>query len=107
LQVEALYVSNWAMPFFGVADGAISPLNVGKANVDSNGAFTIELPDFANDPTWPRLSGNAGFQFVLADAKTGKPVAMLASLSDHKRGGVVPVATSYPELEFGISRDSR
>jgi hypothetical protein len=101
LQVEVLYVCRWAMPFFGIADGATSPLSVGKAKIDSDGTFTVDVPDFAADPSWPRLSGDAGFMFVLADAKNGKPLATLRSLSDLSRnGGVVPVASSYPELAF-------
>jgi len=100
LQVQALYVCRWAMPFFGVGDGAISPLSLGKADVASDGSFTLDLPDFVNDPTWPRLSEDAGFLLVLSDAKTGKHVATLSSLSDSSRGGVIPVAGSYPQLEF-------
>src|SRR5262249_15059205 len=75
LQVQVLDVCRWAMPFFGIADGAISPLSLGKAAVASDGTFTIEVPDFVNDPSWPRLSEDAGFSFMLFDAKTGKPLA--------------------------------
>jgi hypothetical protein len=107
LQVQALYVCNWAMPFFGISQGAISPISLGKASVATDGTFTIDLPDLANDPTWPRLSEDAGFLFVLSDAKSGKHLATLSSLSDTSRGGVIPVAGSYPQLEFTTqARDS-
>jgi hypothetical protein len=103
LQVEALYDCRWAMPFFGIADGAVSPISLGHAKVASDGTFTVDVPDFTADPSWPRLSGDAGLTFVLADAKTGKPLGTLSSLSDLSRnGGVVPVAPSYPELAFAI-----
>lgn len=104
LQVQALYVCRWAMPFFGVGDGAISPLSLGKAAVASDGTFTMDVPDFVNDSSWPRLSEDAGFLFVLQDAKTGKPLAALSSLSDHTRGGVVPVASGYPEVELAVQQ---
>lgn len=105
LQVEALYVCRWAMPFFGIAGGAVSPLSLGKTAVASDGTFTIELPDFVNDPSWPRLSGDAGLMFALLDAKTGRQLGALSSLSDlsHNKG-VVPVASSYPELAFAIQQ---
>jgi hypothetical protein len=102
LQVEALYVCRWAMPFFGIADGAVSPISLGKAKVASDGTFTVDVPDFAADPSWPRVSGDAGLMFVLSDATTGKQLAALNSLSDLSREGVVPVASSYPELAFAI-----
>lgn len=109
LQVEAFYVCRWAMPFFGLQDGAVSPLFVGKATVASDGMFAIDVPDFVNDPSWPRLSGDAGLMFALSDARTGKRIATLNSLSDLSRnGGVVPVASSYPELAFAIQpQDAR
>lgn len=102
LQVEALYVCRWAMPFFGIANGATSPFSVSKAALASDGTFTIEVPDFTADPSWPRISGDAGLTFVLADAKTGKPLAPLTSLADSSREGLVPVASSYPELTFAL-----
>jgi hypothetical protein len=101
LQVEALYVCRWAMPFFGIANGATSPFSVGKAALASDGTFTIEVPDFTADPSWPRLSGDAVLTFVLA-AKTGEHLAPLTSLADSSRDGVVPVASSYPELTFAV-----
>ncbi len=105
LQVEAFYVCRWAMPFFGIQDGAVSPLSLGKATVASDGTFTIDVPDFVNDPSWPGLSGDAGLMFALSDAKTGNRLATLTSLSDLTRnGGVVPVASSYPELAFAIQQ---
>jgi hypothetical protein len=105
LQVEAYYMCRWAMPFFGVPAGAVSPLFLGKAAVASDGTFTLEVPDFINDSSWPRVSGDAGLMFALSDAKTGKRLATLTSLSDLKReGGGVPIASSYPELAFGIEQ---
>jgi len=103
-EVQALYVCRWAMPFFGIPDGSVSPFSLGKAKVSSDGTFTIDVPDFATDPTWPRISSDAGFMFSLSDAKTGRPLASLSSLSDLSRnGGVVPVASSYPELAFTVT----
>jgi hypothetical protein len=105
LQVQALYVCRWAMPFFGIGNGAVSPLALGKATVASDGTFTLELPDFTADPTWPGVSSDAGFRLVLLDQATGKPLAALNSLSDLSReGGVLPVAANYPEIAFAVQK---
>jgi hypothetical protein len=105
LQVQALYVCRWAMPFFGISNGSISPLSLGTATVASDGTFTLELPDFTADPTWPRVSSDAGFRLVLLDPTTGKPLASLNSLSDLTReGGMLPVAGNYPEIPFAVQK---
>ncbi|MGZ4829410.1 MAG: hypothetical protein ACXVKH_13140 [Candidatus Angelobacter sp.] len=55
LQVEALYVCNWAGPFFSVPGLAIPPFSIGKAKVETDGTFALELPDFSADPLWANL----------------------------------------------------
>src|SRR5437899_11719658 len=102
VEIEALYMCDWAMDFFGIKDGAISPLVLGKTKITQDGTFTIDVPDFTSDPSYPRTSGNAGFMFVLRDPKTGNVLGSLTSVSDAKNGGIVPVAASYPELAFSI-----
>jgi hypothetical protein len=103
LQIEALYDCRWAMSFFGLADGAVSPLSLGKTKVASDGTFTVEVPDFVNDPSWANASRDAGLMFALSDAKTGRHLAMLTPLSQHSHDGdPVPVASSYPELFFAV-----
>jgi hypothetical protein len=78
---------------------------LGKAVVASDGTFTLELPDFTADPTWPGVSSDAGFRLVLLDQATGKPLAALNSLSDLSReGGVLPVAANYPEIAFAVQK---
>lgn len=105
-QIEALYVCDWAMPFFGIKDGSISPLSLAKVTVAADGSFTIELPDFTADPTWPRLSNEAEFIFFLADSGTTKRMATLIAPSGLSRGGYLHVATSYPEVVFTIKANS-
>src|SRR6476646_11462767 len=56
MQVEALYVCGWAGQFFGMPGLAISPFSVGKAKVENDGTFALELPDFSGDPLWKDLS---------------------------------------------------
>jgi hypothetical protein len=96
-QIEALYVCRWAMPFFGIQDGSTSPLEVGRATVSSDGSFTLELPDFTADPTWPRISNEAELMFYLSTG--GTRVAPLITAS---RSGNLQVATGYPEVVLEI-----
>src|SRR5580765_5357448 len=55
LQVAAVYVCGWAGQFFGVPGIAISPFAVGKAKVENDGSFAVEIPDFGGDPLWTSL----------------------------------------------------
>lgn len=103
LQVEALYVCNWAGQFFGVPGIAISPISVAKGKVESDGSFAVELPDFSGDPLWTNLSHNATLTFFLVDAATGAQLARLAAPREVGRKGSVKVAQNYPaEIQFAV-----
>lgn len=98
-QVKALYVCNWAMPFFGITDGSTSPLVLGSAAVSPDGSFTLELPDFTADPTWPQMSKGAELMFYLTDPAVGKPVAPLITPS---HSGNLQVAAAYADVVLEI-----
>lgn len=103
LQVEVLYMCNWAGQFFGVSRLAISPFSVAKAKVESDGSFAMDLPDFGGDPLWTNLAHNAVLSFVLVDAASGERLAQLAAPHDLARGGALKIARSYPtEIPFEI-----
>ena len=103
LQVEALYVCNWAGQFFGVPGMAISPLSVGKSKIENDGTFAMDLPDFSRDPLWNSLSHNATLMFALVDGSTGEQVARLSAPRDLGRRGALKVASSYPaEIQFTV-----
>ncbi len=103
LQVEAMYVCNWAGQFFGVRGLSISPFTAGKAKVDKDGAFAMDLPDFSTDPLWNNLSHKATLMFVLVDAANGQQLAALTPPNNLAREGSLKVAASYPaEVEFTV-----
>ena len=103
LQVEALYVCNWAGPFFGVPGLAISPFSIGKAKMETDGTFAFELPDFSADPLWANLAHNASLMFFLVDVANGEHLARLTAPSNLSRKGSLKVASGYPaEIQFGI-----
>jgi hypothetical protein len=108
LQVEVLYMCNWAGQFFGVSRLAISPFSVAKAKVESDGSFTVDLPDFGGDPLWANLAHNAVLRFVLVDAANGERLAQLSAPQDLARGGALKIARSYPdEIPFANRTQGR
>ena len=103
LQVEALYVCNWAGPFFGVPGLAISPFSLGKAKMETDGTFAFELPDFSADPLWANLAHTASLMFFLVDASNGEHLARLTAPSNLSRKGTLKVASGYPaEIQFSV-----
>jgi len=103
MQVEALYVCGWAGQFFGMPGLAISPFSVGKAKVETDGTFALELPDFSGDPLWKNLSHNATLMLSLVDASTGEHLAQLSAPGALSRRGSLKVAASYPaQIQFAV-----
>src|SRR5262249_14413645 len=102
LQVQVLYSCDWAGAFFGMT-GTISPLTLGKADIASDGSFTISLPDFSADPLWDSRSSNAALLFLAADSHNGQPLAALKVASDNAaKGRGLKVASSYAPVEFTV-----
>ena len=95
--MEALYVCNWAGPFFSVPGLAISPFSLGKARMESDGTFAFELPDFSADPLWANMAHNATLMFFLVDASNGEHLARLTAPRDLSRKGSLKVASGYAE----------
>jgi hypothetical protein len=105
LQVEMLYVVGWAERFFEVPGASVSPISLGKADVQPDGSFVFDAPDFSADPSWASLSYNAWLMFYLLDAKTGRPIGTLNSSFD-TRTGFIRVESSYPgEIAFSLPQN--
>lgn len=100
LQVEALYECDWAMSYFGIQDGSVSPLWLGKVPLAADGSFTLEVSDFTADPTWPSISKEAELRFFLNDTQADKRVALLVASAS--RTGNLRVAASYAEVAFEV-----
>ena len=102
LQVQVLYSCDWAGAFFGMT-GTVSPFALGKADIATDGSFTISLPDFSADPLWDSRSSNATLMFVAADSRNGQPLATLKVASDSAaKGGELKVASSYAPVAFTV-----
>ena len=106
LEVESMYVVNWASKFFGVPGASISPLALTKAPVEADGSFQMDLPDFTEDPLWQSLTKNATLLFFLEDKTTSHRIAELQAPAALSQGGNLKVAANYPELSFTIRQSS-
>ena len=103
VKMEALYLCDWAARFFGIANGSVSPISVGKVAVNSDGSFTISVPDFTNDPLWSSLSYNASLLFEAVDTQSGKHFNAQATSGELTNGGALKVASVYPsEVDFSV-----
>lgn len=107
LQVEVLYVCNWAPQFFNMGPGAVSPLLLAKTALATDGSFSFDLPDFASDPLWNSLSNNAALSFYLVDAATGHALSALTPPAGLSQGNALKVATNYSgEMQFEVQATS-
>jgi hypothetical protein len=103
LQVQVLYVCNWAGQFFNIGPSAVSPFALAKTSVATDGTFSLELPDFSSDPLWSSLSKDALLSFHLIDAATGHPLNALVPPASLSHGSLLKVTTSYPgETLFAV-----
>lgn len=104
LQVEVLYSCDWAGKFFGMSGFAISPISLTKANVDEEGTFAVEVPDFGSDPSWANLSRHAALMFQLVERDSNQQIGALWTTQQ----GLVKVAASYPEeIQFTTDQPQR
>jgi hypothetical protein len=102
LDLESMYVVQWAGKFFGVPGISISPLSVTKNAVQADGSFSMELPDFTADPLWNTMANNATLMFFLVDHATGHRIATLRAPAALARNGDLKVAATYPDVAFSI-----
>jgi len=102
VDVESMYVVQWAGRFFGVPGISISPLAVTKNAVQADGSFSMELPDFTADPLWNTTANNATLMFFLVDHATGHHIATLTAPAALAKNGNLKVAATYPDVVFSI-----
>ena len=103
LEVDALYNLRWAGQFFGLPSLSVPHLFLTRTNVEADGSFVFDLPDFAADPLWNSLSHDASITFILLDSSNGIPLAELSAPRDLSLGSELKVAARYPsEITFAV-----
>ena len=102
LQVEVLYEVRWAGKFFHIGSGSLSPFSLAKTGVEVDGSFTLQLPDFSNDPLFSSIASDATLIFSVRDAKTHQHLFLWAP-EELATGHFLKVAASYPNpVDFTI-----
>jgi hypothetical protein len=97
-------MENWMCEYFGgLLDCFLDPQPVAVADVDTDGNFYVELPDFAGDPVINKFSNRGAFWFLIRDRKTENIVYRLRPKPDHGVSDQIAVAPSYTTpQEFGL-----
>jgi hypothetical protein len=101
-QVEVLYVDvdytpSWICEFFRLPDCLLGGWKVASVELETDGRFSVALPDFARDPTVRSFKRPGEFAFRIRDQKTGNPLFDLKAAGSNSPGwGRVAVADSYP-----------
>ena len=97
LTIEAGYFADWECDFFGFIDCLQARHVVSRARITDDGAFTLQIPDFARDPglaSFPRLGR---LQLIIRDQVTLNPIYELEEVRTRGRRAEVPVASQYPQ----------
>lgn len=93
-----LQVSFVAHQIFGVVDRMFTTFPLPPSPIDSNGAFTLSLPDFTSDQTVKGWEKGGEWQFVIRELRMSNVFARLrAAGSDDKAPGVA-IQPSYPNI---------
>lgn len=97
LYVDVDYTPSWICDFFRLPDCLLDAWTVASVELETDGRFSVALPDFTRDATVRSFKRPGEFAFRIRDQKTGDPLFELkAAGSDSRRWGSVPVADSYP-----------
>jgi hypothetical protein len=84
----------WTHDFFGINDGIVMTLHMGKAILAQDGSFEIEVPDFSSQSKL----GDAAFELTLLDAKTGNLIASLKPADETGNAYGLEVRPDYPQV---------
>ena len=102
-RVEVLYDPIWAMEFFGIRDGAVSPFAVGQASIAADGSFALDLPDFLADPLWSQRT-DASLRFVLVRGNGARRNGLLPG-AGYSQNGSLKIEQVYPaEVPFTVQQ---
>lgn len=101
LAIEARYSAYWGHEFFGITDGAVPTYTVATSMIAPDGTFTLNVPDFAQDPVVASFApeSRGSLRLDLRDPATGNfPYGPSSLQSIEKRGQPVQVgiASQYP-----------
>ena len=99
VRIEFDYLASWVCAFFGLADCMVPTFKVATVVPQSDGSFSVVLPDFTQDrneqATASRYKGE--FNVILRESRTENILAFLRP-QESKLSQNLPLQSSYPSL---------
>ena len=99
VQIEFDYMASWACGFFGLVDCLVTTFKVATVIPQSDGSFSVVLPDFTQDRNDKRadLQYRGHFNVFVRERRSGNTLAFLRP-REFPLSEFLPVQTSYPNL---------
>lgn len=99
LTIEAVYFAYWGHRFFGITDGRVASFTVATSKVAADGAFALNVPDFARDPvvtSFPEGPLRGSLRLIGREAESGNIPFVLEEIRQAGQEITFPVAPEYP-----------
>jgi len=101
LHVDVGYTPWWICEFFRWMDCGLGEWRVASVELETDGSFSVALPDFARDATIRSFTQPGELSFRIRDQKTGNSMFDLRpAASNATSWGRVPVADTYPGVQM-------
>ena len=99
LSIEAGYMPTWECHVLQLIDCLQTWMPVARAVVAEDGRFTLDVPDFARDPTVASYTGRqrGHFRLFLHETSTGNIPYDVEDVRARDRTAELPVASQYPQ----------
>ncbi len=94
LQIKVRYKPTWKCEHFKLMDCMLGARIIGSTNLEKDGSFTVNLPNFAGDPIIASYKNKGEFEFSLED-KSGKLLFKIKPEDDPGRFGNIQAALNY------------
>lgn len=106
--VRIYYLATWDHEFFGLADGIVQQFDLAQAAPDSNGDFSVELPDFTADPRTRRGENNdASLILRIVDKETLNSLADQLTFGEYgEPDGQLRIQSWYPKLTIRAAKQA-
>ncbi len=84
LDVTINYIASWGHGFFGIGDGAVQSFSIGRAPLNADGRFQIQIPDFSKDRVTNQM----------------KDAFLLVQVERHPNGGIVEQVVPSADMQY-------
>lgn len=96
LQLQVSYTPVWQCVFFQLPDCLLGFIRIASVNLEKDGRFKVDLPNFAGDKVTASFGESGEFSFSLQNKQSRKSLFRL-NLKDNSKGfGKIQAALSYP-----------